>query len=158
MYKDSYSVGIGGNLPGGKAAGTWSWPLPLHLEPKLRMSGVIPPVPITHLLNEQGQLLYTRINNAGMYLFIIQPFYIRLSYRYVILVHTFQGQIPVLMSRVTVPRLKSSSSLTQWSAAIIQKLIAVQLDNNCPHFINTNIHYRVHRRWQLDPTWTTWMN
>jgi len=27
QYPASYSMGIGGSFPGGKAAGSWSWPL-----------------------------------------------------------------------------------------------------------------------------------
>jgi len=40
----SYSIGTGSSFPGSKAAGAWSWPLNLHLLPRLRMHGAIPPL------------------------------------------------------------------------------------------------------------------
>jgi hypothetical protein len=38
-------MGTRGYFPGGKAAGLWNWPL--HLVPRSRMSGAIPPPPNT---------------------------------------------------------------------------------------------------------------
>jgi hypothetical protein len=42
----SYEVGNGGSVPEGKAAGAWSRPLThLHLAPRLKTCGAMPPLP-----------------------------------------------------------------------------------------------------------------
>jgi hypothetical protein len=45
VHPAPYPVGTDGSYPGVKAAGTWIWPVNLHLLPILRMRGAIPPLP-----------------------------------------------------------------------------------------------------------------
>jgi hypothetical protein len=43
VHLASYSTSTRGSFPSGKAAGAWGWPL--HLVPRSRMRGAIPPLP-----------------------------------------------------------------------------------------------------------------
>jgi hypothetical protein len=46
-HPSSYPTGTRGSFPGGKADGSWSWPLNLRLVPRSIIRGVIPPLPNT---------------------------------------------------------------------------------------------------------------
>jgi hypothetical protein len=73
----SYPMGVVDSFAGGKVAGVWSWPL--HLLPKSRMRGAIPPPPqyvfmAWCLVKHRDNFTFTLTTLCGLYTSVYQKF------------------------------------------------------------------------------------
>jgi hypothetical protein len=68
-HPTSCPMGTRDSLPGGKAAGAWSWPLTSILAPRSRMRGPIPPLP--HTPSRRGAPLKKAKGQLYFYLYTI---------------------------------------------------------------------------------------
>ena len=59
-------VGVVSFLPGGITVGAWIWPLSLHLVPRLRMSGAVPPLPLNAFMACTGTALSLSVCSADI--------------------------------------------------------------------------------------------